>query len=466
MTIPASTGAAGLVILHLGLGSFHRAHQAVYLHHLIQSGDTTWSLAGGNLRPDMAETIAALQAQGGTYTVETVTPSGERAYERITSIRRIIPYEPQLTGLIDVGAAPTTRIISFTVTEAGYFLDPQLRLDTAHPDVAADLQGGYNTIYGAITAMLRARRAADAGAVTLLCCDNVRGNGERFHAGLAGFLTALGDPQLLAWVDAHTCSPNAMVDRITPRPSPAVRARVLAATGVDDPCALMGETFAQWVVEDHFANGRPRWETVGVEMVDSVLPYEEAKIRILNASHSCIAWAGALRGYTYIHEATLDPQIRTWAHAYVSEDVIPCLSPSPVDLPAYRDTVLERFSNPWIQDTLARVAADGFAKIPSFIAPTLHEQHAAGRPLFHTARLPALFLLFLQARAAGRIPFTYQDQAMSEPVAADILGAADPVARLAAELSLFGPLAGTPALTAALRAAYDHTRSALAEVQS
>jgi len=458
--------AAPFTLLHLGLGSFHRAHEAWYLQRLHDAGDRDWRLVAGNLRNDQPELLRDLAAQQGAYTLELASPAGDMQYQRISAIDQVVPWSADLAGLIAVAAEPSTRIISFTVTEAGYFLDPQLRLDTAHPDVAADLQGGYNTIYGAITAMLRARRAADAGAVTLLCCDNVRGNGERFHAGLAGFLTALGDPQLLAWVDAHTCSPNAMVDRITPRPSPAVRARVLAATGVDDPCALMGETFAQWVVEDHFANGRPRWETVGVEMVDSVLPYEEAKIRILNASHSCIAWAGALRGYTYIHEATLDPQIRTWAHAYVSEDVIPCLSPSPVDLPAYRDTVLERFSNPWIQDTLARVAADGFAKIPSFIAPTLHEQHAAGRPLFHTARLPALFLLFLQARAAGRIPFTYQDQAMSEPVAADILGAADPVARLAAELSLFGPLAGTPALTAALRAAYDHTRSALAEVQS
>ncbi len=451
-------------LLHLGLGAFHRAHEAWYLQRLHETGDRDWRLMAGNLRNDQPELIAALAAQQGAYTLELASPAGDMHYQRIEAISRVIPWTADLAGLIAVAADPDTRIISFTVTEAGYFLDPQLRLDRAHPDIAADLQGGLHTIYGAITAMLRARRAADAGAVTLLCCDNVRGNGERFHAGLAGFLDAQGDTALLAWAGANVSAPNAMVDRITPRPSPAVRARVLAATGVDDPAALMGETFAQWVVEDHFVNGRPRWEAVGVEMVRSVLPYEEAKIRILNASHSCIAWAGALRGYTYIHEATNDAQIKAWAHAYVTEDVIPCLSPSPVDLAAYRDTVLLRFSNPWIQDTLARVAADGFAKTPSFIAPTLHEQHDAGRPLFHTARLPALFLLFLQARAAGRIPFRYQDQAMSDALLEQILGAPDPVARMAAEASLFGRLAGHPALASALRAAYDDTRSAFPEV--
>ncbi|MDE3010325.1 MAG: mannitol dehydrogenase family protein [Pseudomonadota bacterium] len=450
-------------ILHLGLGSFHRAHEAWYLQRLHDSGDRSWRLVAGNLRNDQPELMAALEAQHGVYTLELASPAGAMQYQRISAIAQVIRWTPDLAGLIAAAADPATRIISFTVTEAGYFLDPALRLDTAHPDVAADLHGGFNTIYGALTAMLRARRAAQAGGLTLLCCDNVRGNGERFHLGLAGFLTALGDTDLLAWIDTHTRCPNAMVDRITPRPLPAVRARVQAALGIDDPCALMGETFAQWVVEEHFAAGRPDWERVGVEMVDSVVPYEEAKIRILNAQHSCIAWAGALRGYTWIHEGTLDAQIRGWSHDYVTHDVIPCLTPSPVDLAAYRDTVLERFSNAWIQDTNQRVAADGFAKIPSFIAPTLHEQHAAGRTLFHTARLPALFLLFLQARAQGRIPFDYQDQAMNEALVTEILGAADPVARLAAETSLFGALAGQAVLAQALRAAYDDVRHAYPE---
>ena len=450
---------APLTLLHLGVGAFHRAHQAWYLQRLNDAGGTGWRLAAGNLRNDQPELMADLAEQGGAYTLETVAPDGQASYQRITALQRIVPWTPDLSELIALGAEPTTRIVSFTVTEAGYFLDQSQRLDTEHPDVAADLVGGLRTLYGAIVAILRARMKAGAGPVTLLSCDNLRSNGERFQSGLTGFLQALDDGPLLDWVNANVTCPNAMVDRITPRPSDAVRRRVQQATGQDDPCAVMGEEFAQWVVEEHFAAGRPAWEQVGVEMVDSVLPYEEAKIRILNATHSCIAWAGALKGLDYIHEGVADPVIRRFAHDYVTHDVIPCLSPSPIDLAAYRDTVLTRFSNPYIQDTNARVAADGFAKIPSFIAPTLGELLAAGRPLRQTARLPALFLLFLQARARGEIAFPYQDQAMPTPVLDAILGAVDPLARFAAEPILWGSLTGHPTLLAALRDSYDELQT-------
>ena len=174
-----------LTILHLGLGSFHRAHQAVYLQKLIDQGDSGWQIAGGNLRPDMADTIAALQKQGGAYTLETVSPAGERFYERITAIRRIVPYTPDLAGLIAIGADAATRIISFTVTEAGYYLDDQNRLDDSFADLASDLAGTTrSTIYGAMAAILDARRQRNGGPVTLLNCDNLRGNGERFRAAL------------------------------------------------------------------------------------------------------------------------------------------------------------------------------------------------------------------------------------------------------------------------------------------
>ena len=178
------------VILHLGLGSFHRAHLAVYLHELIQSGDTGWQLAGGNTRPDMAETIAALQAQGGAYTLETISPAGEHRYTRIGSIRQVIGYTPDLAGLIAQGASRDTKIISFTVTEAGYYLDAQNRLDLAtFADLRADLDAARagqpgGTIYGALTALLRARMKSGAGPVTLLNCDNLRHNGDRSRGGL------------------------------------------------------------------------------------------------------------------------------------------------------------------------------------------------------------------------------------------------------------------------------------------
>ncbi|MES2992329.1 MAG: D-arabinitol 4-dehydrogenase [Pseudomonadota bacterium] len=447
------------VILHLGLGSFHRAHQAVYLNRLIEQGETDWVLAGGNLRGDMLETIAALQKQGGAYTLETVTPGGERNYERIQSIRHIIPYEPSLAGLIDVGADANTRIISFTVTEAGYYLDAHNKLETTYTDLASDIAGTTrSTIYGALAAILNERKRRGSGPVTLLNCDNLRSNGERFKLGFADFLTRRGDTSLLAWVNASTSTPNDMVDRITPRPLPDVAARVKAATGFDDGAAVMGEKFIQWVIEDHFIAGRPAWEKVGAEMVDSVLPYEEAKIRLLNAPHSCFAWAGTLIGLQYIHEGVAHAAIRRMAFDYVTDDVIPSLEadthPYPLDLAAYRDVVLERFGNPHIQDTNQRVAADGFAKIPGFLGPTFRECLARGASIAAVARLPALFFEFLGRWHRGELPFEYQDQGMDVASAHAIFASADPLDAFARDPILWGPLAGDARLLAALRTAH------------
>jgi len=453
---------AEFVVLHLGLGSFHRAHQAVYLQALIDAGDARWSISGANLRPDMAEVESALRAQGGRYTLETVSPAGACRYQRIDAIREVLAYEPDLRAVIARGADPRTRIVSFTVTEAGYYLDPQDRLDLAAPDLAHDLararQGlAGSTIYGAVCAILRARRAIDGGPVTLLNCDNLRHNGDRFQRGLSAFIEAAGETELLAWVHAHTSTPNAMVDRITPRPPPELRQRVRAATGWDDAAPVTGESFIQWVIEDRFIHGRPAWEKVGVQLVDSVSPYEEAKIRILNASHSCIAWAGTLAGLQYIHEGTQDAAIRRMAFDYVTDDVIPCLDrpgqPSPVDLPAYRDVVLERFGNPAIRDTNQRVAMDGFSKIPGFIAPTVRERLSRGEGIAGVAMLPALFLAFLQRWHQGTLPYAYQDQGMDEALAHAICAAADPVAALGADGGLWGEAAGDARLVEALRGA-------------
>ncbi|MFM2035776.1 MAG: hypothetical protein RL459_1041 [Pseudomonadota bacterium] len=452
------------LILHLGLGSFHRAHQAVYLQALHDQGDESWVLAGGNLRPDMADTIAALQAQGGAYTLETISPQGEHQYQRIQALRQVIGYTPDLAELIEVGADPATRIISFTVTEAGYYLDAQNRLDLAtFADLRNDLELAKkglpgSTIYGGLTAILRARMNKQAGPVTLMNCDNLRHNGERSRGGLLQFVEMTGEMDLLAWVLVHTSSPNAMVDRITPRPTPAVRERVLAATGVDDAAALMGESFIQWVIEDHFVAGRPAWEKVGAEMVQSVKAYEEAKIRLLNATHSCIAWAGTLVGYTYIHEGTLDPVIRKMAYDYVTDDTIPVLSPSPLDLGKYRDVVLDRFGNTAIADTNQRVAMDAFSKIPGMIAPTIRDRLGRGESIASVAMLPALFLAYLQVWHRGGIAYTYQDQAMDPAVAHAMCDAADPVAAFCADAVLWGEMAGDERLMAALRLAFERVR--------
>ena len=463
--------AAPAVVLHLGLGAFHRAHQAVYLQRLIAQETAaglppSWVLAGGNLRPDPTGSVAALQRQGGAFTLETVSPAGERHYERITSIRRVIPYEPSLAGLIEVGADPATRIISFTVTEAGYYLDSDDRLDDRYPELAADLAGtARGTIYGALAAILAERSARGSGPVTLLNCDNLRSNGERFHAGFVDFLTRRGESALRAWVEAHTCAPNAMVDRITPRPPPEVAQRVRAATGIDDGAAVMGETFIQWVVEDRFAAGRPAWERVGAQMVASVLPFEEAKIRILNSTHSCFAWAGTLVGLTYIHEDVANPAIRRMAYDYVTDDVIPSLrasqDPYPLDLAAYRDVVIERFSNPHLLDTNQRVAADGFAKIPGFLWPTLHDRLAAGASIDSTALLPALFFEFLGRWHRDELPYAYHDQGMDPGVAHALFEAADPLEAFCSVPVLWGPLAGDPRLVAAIARAHAKVRAFL-----
>ena len=447
------------VILHLGLGSFHRAHQAVYLNHLIEQGEAGWVLAGGNLRPDMQDTITALQQQGGAYTLETVTPVGERQYVRIGSIRHVIPYEPSLAGLIDVGADANTRIVSFTVTEAGYYLDSDNRLDPVHAELASDIAGStHGTIYGALALILGERMRRGSGPVTLLNCDNLRSNGERFRLGFLDFLTRRGDTALRAWAVAHTSSPNAMVDRITPRPLPEVATRVQAATGFADGAPVMAEKFTQWVIEDDFIAGRPAWEQVGAELVASVLPYEEAKIRILNASHSCFAWAGTLIGLTHIHEGVADPAIRRMAFDYVTDDVIPSLqadtNPYPLDLAAYRDVVFERFGNPFIQDTNQRVAADGFSKIPGFLWPTFRECFARGVSIASTARLPALFFEFLGRWHRGELPYAYQDHVMDPAITRAIFASADPLAAFGRDPILWGPLANDARLVAALKGAH------------
>jgi D-arabinitol 4-dehydrogenase len=445
-------------ILHLGLGSFHRAHQAVYLQDLIDTGDTSWELAGGNTRADMAEVIAALSAQGGAYTVETVTPAGERHYQKISAIKTIVPYDPSLAGLITIGADASTKIISFTVTEAGYYLDAKNQLDRSFAELNADIEAARrgragSTIYAAIAAILRERMRRNGGPVTLLNCDNLRHNGGRFRDGLLQFIDLAGDASLKTWVEAHTTCPNAMVDRITPRPSPDVRERVRAATGWDDAVPVMGESFKQWVIEENFCNGRPKWERVGVEMVDSVAPYEEAKIRILNASHSCIAWAGTLVGYQFIHEGTRDARIRKFAYDYVTDDAIPCLQPSPIDLARYRDVILDRFANAALRDTNPRVAMDGFSKIPGFIAPTFRERLAANASIASVAMLPALFLEFLQRWHRNALPSPYQDQAMDPAAAHTICDAADPVRAFCGDTMLWGKIAGDERLIAAVRAA-------------
>ena len=428
--------------LHIGLGSFHRAHQAWYLHKLLETGDQSWHIAAGNIRNDAESTVETLREQNGEYVLETVSPAGEREYEVIKSIQTLLPWQEDLAPLIKEGAKSQTKVIAFTVTEGGYYLKTDHSLDVDNAVLKADMSGGHQTIYGTVTKILERRMADNAGAVTLLNCDNVRHNGERFRDGLMEFLTLTGKTDVLQWVKENTTSPNTMVDRITPRPAEDLPYRIKEQTGIEDNAPVMGETFIQWVIEDSFKDVRPALENVGVEMVESVIPYEEAKIRILNASHSCIAWAGTLVGQSFIHESTLTDYIYKIAHDYVSQDVIPCLGDNGIDLQTYLEVVLERFTNPYIKDTNQRVAADGFSKIPAMITPTMIECYQRGVTPDATAMLPALFFVFMHQWHKGLLPYEYQDGILDENAVHSMFDSEDPITVYAQDVALFGELAG------------------------
>ncbi len=449
--------------LHIGLGSFHRAHQAWYLNELIKQGDDSWTIAAGNIRNDSEHTIEALTAQNGEYVLETVSPRGEREYEVIKSIRKLIPWQADLAPLIEEGAQEATKVIAFTVTEAGYYLDSHFKLVQSDPALKADLAGGNQTIYGIIAKILKKRMGLENGAVTLLCCDNVRHNGERFHDGLVEFLGLTGQNDIIEWMKANVTTPNTMVDRIVPRPAEDLPARIQAQTGIADQAPVMGETFIQWVIEDNFKdNVRPALEKVGVELVESVIPYEEAKIRVLNVPHAAIAWMGTLLGELYIHDSTNLETARKIAHDYVTEDVIASLGNDLIDLGKYRDVVLDRFTNPHIKDTNQRVAADGFSKIPAQIQPTLIERFKQGARPAATAKLPALFFVFMERWHEGKLPFAYQDGILDEAAVHAMYESADPVKTFAADRALFGELAGKPEFEALLREQVEEVRKLIA----
>ena len=438
--------------LHIGLGSFHRAHQAWYFNELIESGDDSWVIAAGNIRNDSEHTVEAMLAQNGEYVLETVSPHDEREYEVIKSIKQPIRWAADLAPLIAVGAAENTRVIAFTVTEAGYYLDSKFKLVQNDTALQADLKGGHETIYGVIAKILRERMKLSDGRVTLLCCDNVRHNGERFHDGLVEFLQLTDQNDLIDWLAQNATTPNTMVDRIVPRPAEDLPARIKEKTGIDDKAPVMGETFIQWVIEDNFKDDiRPALEKVGVELVESVIPYEEAKIRVLNVPHAAIAWAGTLQGELFIHDSTLNDKVRQVAYDYVTEDVIASLGNDLIDLRKYRDVVLERFTNPHIKDTNQRVAADGFSKIPAQIQPTLIERYKQGARPAATALIPAIFFVFMEQWHQGKLPYAYQDGILDEAAVHAMFESDDPIHVFATDKALFGELAENADFEALLR---------------
>lgn len=444
-------------ILHLGLGAFHRAHQADYLQDLHATGDKRWQIVGGNIRPFDTEVIDALIANRGKYVLETIDDKGQQKYRAIDVITQVIPWQEDLAELIKMACRTAVKIISFTVTEAGYYLDNEDALLTGNKDLNSDITAGTHfTLYGALAKMLAARKAELGEPLTLLCCDNLQANGQRFRNGFYAFLTATGNIELLDWVKANASTPNCMVDRITPRPTSETVERINSRLNIKDPAAIMSESFKQWVIEDDFIAGRPEWEVVGVDLVADVEPYEKAKIRLLNATHSCVAWAGVLRGYEKINEAIADSQIREFAFRYITDNAIPVLgSKTPLDLEEYRDQVLARFANQYIPDTCSRVLTDSSAKLAGFVLPTIRESLDKGLNLDSLLRLPAFYLLFLIKFGKGEIDVVYNDQALDKTLLSSLAETDDPVKSFTHEALFFEELAGSDEILSAMRHAFD-----------
>ncbi len=346
-------------------------------------------------------------------------------------------------------------MIGFTVTEAGYYLTPAHELDLSQADIQADLRGEARTIYGALTRILRQRVASGGAPVTLLNCDNLRHNGERFRHGMLAFLAAQGDSALASWVRDNTTSPNTMVDRITPRPTPDVAERVKAATGKDDGAAVMAESFIQWVIEDDFIAGRPAAGKGGrgAGGVGAAVGRGENPHSQCHARSDCLGRHA--HGHDYIDDSTRQPAIYQLAYDYITQDVIPSLSPSPLDLADYRDVVLARFSNPYIKDTNQRVGADGLSKIPGMVTPTLRECYQRGAEPTATAVLPALFYLFLQRWASNQLPYAYQDGVLNADALRQQLSGENALQTFLSDRALFAELADDRAFHALVTRSVD-----------
>ncbi|MEH7827666.1 mannitol dehydrogenase family protein [Gemmobacter denitrificans] len=367
-------------IVHIGCGNFHRAHMAVYLDDLFARGlAQDWAIIGAGVRAGDARMRDALAAQDYLYSVIELAPES-RAARVIGAMTDFLPVCDDNGPLIAAMSRPDIRIVSLTVTEGGYYIDPATgAFNPAHPDIRHD---GLNpetprTAFGAIAAALRLRRSAGIAPFTVMCCDNLPHNGQVTAAAVVG-VARLSDPELADWIAAQVAFPNSMVDRITPATGPREQA-MARDLGLDDAAPVTCEPFRQWVLEDRFPAGRPPLEEVGVVFTDRVDAFETMKIRILNGGHAIIAYPGGLADIEYVHEAMADPQIRAFLDTVLTREVLPFVPPVPgTRLPDYKALIIDRFSNPMIADTVRRLCLDGSNRQPKFIVPSLRDNLAAG----------------------------------------------------------------------------------------
>ncbi len=367
-------------IVHIGCGNFHRAHMAVYLDDLFALGEGhDWAILGAGVRAPDAAMRAALEPQDWLTTVIELEPGAHTA--RVTgAMTGFVPVQAGNAALIAAMTDPAIRIVSLTVTEGGYYIDPKTgTFSPDHPDIRKDAAhpGAPDTAFGAIIAALKARRAAGHAPFTVMCCDNVPHNGHVTRDAVTG-LARLSDPALAEWIAANVAFPNSMVDRITPATGDRERA-MAAAMGVEDAWPVTCEPFRQWVMEDSFPAGRPALERVGVTFTPHVDLFETMKIRILNGGHAIIAYPGGLLDIALVSDAMAHPLIRAFLDAVETREILPIVPPVPgVDLPAYKALIIDRFANPDVGDTIRRLCLDGSNRQPKFIVPSIRDNRAKG----------------------------------------------------------------------------------------
>ncbi|MFI3383874.1 fructuronate reductase [Escherichia albertii] len=355
-------------IVHLGCGAFHRAHQALYTHHLLESTDSDWGICEVNLMPGNDRVlIENLKKQQLLY---TVAEKGAESTELkiIGSMKEALhPEIDGCEGILNAMARPQTAIVSLTVTEKGYCADAASgQLDLNNPLIKHDLENPTTpkSAIGYIVEALRLRREKGLKAFTVMSCDNVRENGHVAKVAVLGLAQAR-DPQLAAWIEENVTFPCTMVDRIVPAATPETLQEIADQLGVYDPCAIACEPFRQWVIEDNFVNGRPDWDKVGAQFVADVVPFEMMKLRMLNGSHSFLAYLGYLGGYETIADTMTNEDYRKAAFALMMQEQAPTLSmPEGTDLNAYATLLIERFSNPSLRHRTWQIAMDGSQKLP------------------------------------------------------------------------------------------------------
>ena len=368
-------------IVHLGFGAFHRAHQAVYFDdYMDQTGDLSWGIAAVNLRKEEADEFAKHKAVSHSYLLKTTAPTGESNFREVRSHVDFEDWSKNAGSAEDLLSKTSVKIVGMTVTESGYYLNDDWSLNVDHPLIQAEIDGQHqSSIYAYLANALERRIQSINSPITIMCCDNIRSNGDVLRRNFNTYLQLTGRFDVADWLVDHATFPNSMVDRITPRATEVLRTEIGALSPDHSATAIHGESFIQWVLQRNFADVFPRMERVGVEIVDDVDPYEEAKIRVLNGGHTALCYLGALAGHQTFDQAMMDPELRKHFDLFEAENVLPGLTLSlPFSKTNYRDLIAKRFLNAAIADDLGRICMDGWSKFPIFIRPTLKSCLAQG----------------------------------------------------------------------------------------